>query len=275
MHLQPVFAGRRALRSTGRSERLFATGLSLPSGSALGDDADRARRSGRALHPGGAAVTGVSDGATTSRQAWARRGGRAVGARAHVRRCSSSIAVASWSARARPAGPLPPAATRHATAMRLRAREVPHHAAPPTPRHVDGRRPPHRPVGRFLRSTSLDELPTLWNVLKGDMSLVGPAAAAVEYLAALLAPSRRAGTRCGPGVTGLAQVSGPQRASRGTRSSRSTWSTSTPRACASTWRSCSAPSGPCCGGRGSAVDGEATMSVFTGSQPQQVRDDVA
>lgn len=63
------------------------------------------------------------------------------------------------------------------------------------------------PFGRFLRSTSLDELPGLWNVLKGDMSLVGPRPLLVEYLP-LYTPeqARRHGVR--PGVTGWAQVNG-------------------------------------------------------------------
>ena len=61
--------------------------------------------------------------------------------------------------------------------------------------------------GRFLRSTSLDELPELWNVLVGDMSLVGPRPLLVEYLP-LYTPeqSRRHDVR--PGITGWAQVNG-------------------------------------------------------------------
>lgn len=62
-------------------------------------------------------------------------------------------------------------------------------------------------LGRFLRRTSLDELPELWNVLKGDMSLVGPRPLLMEYLP-LYTPEQFRRHEVKPGITGWAQVNG-------------------------------------------------------------------
>lgn len=61
--------------------------------------------------------------------------------------------------------------------------------------------------GKFLRSTSLDELPGLWNVMKGDMSLVGPRPLLVEYLPFYSTQQARR-HEVKPGITGWAQVNG-------------------------------------------------------------------
>lgn len=61
--------------------------------------------------------------------------------------------------------------------------------------------------GKFLRSTSLDELPELWNVLRGDMSLVGPRPLLMEYLP-LYTPEQFRRHEVRPGVTGWAQING-------------------------------------------------------------------
>lgn len=63
------------------------------------------------------------------------------------------------------------------------------------------------PFGKKLRSTSLDELPELWNILKGDMSIIGPRPLLLRYLP-LYSPVQRSRHYVRPGLTGWAQVNG-------------------------------------------------------------------
>ena len=78
-------------------------------------------------------------------------------------------------------------------------------------RDVDGKLLPDEvrmtPIGRFVRSTSLDELPQLINVLKGDMSLVGPRPFLEKYIP-LYSPEQFRRHEVKPGITGWAQVNG-------------------------------------------------------------------
>lgn len=70
---------------------------------------------------------------------------------------------------------------------------------------IGGRDPRITGVGRFLRRTKLDELPQLWNVLKGDMSVVGPRPEVPRYVA-LYTPEQQVVLSIRPGITGMASL---------------------------------------------------------------------
>ena len=118
-------------------------------------------------------------------------------------------------------------------------------------------------LGRFLRRTSLDELPTLWNVIRGDMSLVGPRPLLVEYLERYSAEQmRRHEVR--PGVTGWAQVNGRNALSWQGKFELDVWDVDN----WSLWRDLRILSRTVwrvLSGRGTSHPGEATMTRFTGN----------
>jgi sugar transferase EpsL len=78
------------------------------------------------------------------------------------------------------------------------------------------------PMGRFLRMTSLDELPQLWNVVRGEMSLVGPRPLLMEYLPHYTAEQNRRHSVL-PGITGWAQINGRNLAAFSERLKLDTW----------------------------------------------------
>ncbi|MED5239468.1 MAG: sugar transferase [Pseudomonadota bacterium] len=118
--------------------------------------------------------------------------------------------------------------------------------------------------GQFLRSTSLDELPELWNVLKGDMSLVGPRPLLMEYLP-LYSERQARRHEVRPGITGWAQVNGRNALSWEEKFELDVWYVENRTLWLdmkilflTIWRVVKRD--------GISQDGEATMSKFTGDQ---------
>ncbi|MBW6438822.1 sugar transferase [Actinoplanes hulinensis] len=118
-------------------------------------------------------------------------------------------------------------------------------------------------LGRALRSTSLDELPTLWNVLRGDMSLVGPRPLLMQYLD-LYSPDQARRHLVRPGVTGLAQVSGRNLLDWEERLALDVWYVDH-RSLALNAKICLRTVLTLFRREGISAPGEATMPLFTGS----------
>lgn len=119
-------------------------------------------------------------------------------------------------------------------------------------------------IGRFLRASSLDELPELWNVLKGDMSLVGPRPLLPEYLPLYTAEQARRHEVL-PGLTGWAQVMGRNAVGWETRLAMDVWYVDH-RSLGLDLRILWMTLGAVCSGRGINRDGHATMPKFTGTR---------
>lgn len=120
------------------------------------------------------------------------------------------------------------------------------------------------PFGIFLRSSSLDELPELWNVLKGDMSLVGPRPLLMEYLP-LYSPEQYRRHEARPGVTGWAQINGRNALSWDEKFKLDIWYVDNH----SFWLDLKIiflTIKKVVGRDGISADGEATMSKFEGTQ---------
>jgi lipopolysaccharide/colanic/teichoic acid biosynthesis glycosyltransferase len=121
--------------------------------------------------------------------------------------------------------------------------------------------------GRFLRASSLDELPELWNVLKGDMSLVGPRPLLIEYLT-LYSPEQARRHEVRPGITGWAQVNGRNAISWEQKFALDVWYVDHQSLWLDIkilWRTVK----KVLVRDGISAVGEATMSKFTGSSPKK------
>jgi lipopolysaccharide/colanic/teichoic acid biosynthesis glycosyltransferase len=122
------------------------------------------------------------------------------------------------------------------------------------------------PFGRFLRASSLDELPELWNVLRGDMSLVGPRPLLMEYLP-LYTPEQARRHEVRPGITGWAQVNGRNAISWADKFALDVWYVDHSSLWLDVkilWRTVR----KVLVRDGISAEGEATMPAFKGSQPE-------
>jgi lipopolysaccharide/colanic/teichoic acid biosynthesis glycosyltransferase len=120
------------------------------------------------------------------------------------------------------------------------------------------------PFGNFLRSSSLDELPELWNVLRGEMSLVGPRPLLIEYLP-LYSPEQLRRHDVLPGITGWAQVNGRNAISWEDKFNHDIWYVENRTMFLDLeilWRTAS----KVIKRDGISASGEATMPAFTGSK---------
>ncbi|MCI1189580.1 sugar transferase [Hymenobacter sp. DH14] len=121
------------------------------------------------------------------------------------------------------------------------------------------------PLGRWLRATSLDELPQLWNIVRGDLSLVGPRPLLPEYLP-LYSPAQARRHEVRPGLTGWAQVNGRNAISWEEKFAFDVWYVehlSFKLDLTILWRT----AGRVLGARGINAPGEATTTAFRGSPP--------
>jgi sugar transferase EpsL len=120
--------------------------------------------------------------------------------------------------------------------------------------------------GRFLRRSSLDELPELVNVLRGEMSLVGPRPLRVEYLP-LYSPQQARRHEVRPGITGWAQVNGRNAVSWNEKFELDVWYVDH-RSLVLDVKILWATVAEVLNGRGVSAEGHATMEPFTGSDEQ-------
>lgn len=122
-------------------------------------------------------------------------------------------------------------------------------------------------VGRWLRATSLDELPQLWNIVRGDMSLVGPRPLLPQYLP-LYSPAQARRHLVRPGLTGWAQVNGRNAISWEEKFAYDQWYVAH-QSLGLDLRILGRTAARVLGRRGIAAAGEATMPPFRGSAPQK------